>query len=144
MLTPRRDLIQPSRSVSNTPFAFRRADSDPVKQLALSFNGAVTTPTKQAAIPEAATEDEKVSSLEMTSRVAGLERTTRVNSDDGEMVSDLYITPKKVIEAEELNIEGALTDELKILQDRNRHLHQQVEVLCMHNVAYSYSTQLIP
>ena len=28
----------------------------------------------------------------------------------------------------ELNIEGALTDELKILQDRNDGLHQQIEV----------------
>ena len=28
----------------------------------------------------------------------------------------------------ELNIEGALTDELKILQDRNDGLHQQMEV----------------
>ena len=29
---------------------------------------------------------------------------------------------------DELNIEGALTDELKILQDRNDGLHQQIEV----------------
>ena len=34
----------------------------------------------------------------------------------------------------ELNIEGALTDELKILQDENNSLQQQIEVLTYHRV----------
>ena len=35
---------------------------------------------------------------------------------------------------DELNIEGALTDELKILQDGNNSLQQQIEVLIYHRV----------
>ncbi len=129
MLTPRRDLIQPSKSISSTPYSkIQRADSDPIRRLSLSFNGAVTTPTKPPTIFENPGINE-VSSL-VTAAKMGLQRTPRVKSEEeDERVNDVisFATPTKVGD-EELNIEGALTDELKILQDKNRHLYRQIEV----------------
>lgn len=106
----------------------RRADSDPVKQLSSSFNG--TTPTKQATIFESSENSEALSHVS-TPKI-GLQRIARVNSEDEDegVIDALSFTPKKDLQEDEqeLNIEGALTDELKILQDKNRHLYQQIEV----------------
>ena len=46
--------------------------------------------------------------------------------EEGEGCEDVESTAGD--DFDELNIEGALTDELKTLQDRNDGLHQQVEV----------------
>ncbi len=132
MLTPRRDLIQPSKSISSTPYSkIQRADSDPIRRLSLSFNGAVTTPTKPPTIFENPGNVE-VSSLVTTAKM-GLQRTPRVKSEEeNEHVNDMIslATPTEVAdEGNEMNIEGALTDELKILQDKNRHLYRQIEVV---------------
>lgn len=132
MLTPRRDLIQPSKSISSTPYSkIQRADSDPIRRLSLSFNGTVTTPTKPPTIFENPGNVE-VSSLVTTAKM-GLQRTPRVKSEEeNEHVNDMIslATPTEVAdEGNEMNIEGALTDELKILQDKNRHLYRQIEVV---------------
>ncbi len=128
MLTPRRDLIQPSKSISTTPYSkIQRADSDPIRQLSLSFNGALTPLTKPSTIFET-TGASEVSSLIGSTRA----RTRKVQSKEEGFTDDVsrITTPVKVTdEGEELNIEGALTDELKILQDKNRHLQQQIEVI---------------
>lgn len=147
MLTPRRDLIQARKSISNTPFGMRRADSDPLnnQQFSLSFSGAISTPTRPTTIVETPNRLEKtrdLSSLATNPRLLALHEANRVHSlDNGDVLSDGFSTPrmtKDVVandEGEELNIEGALTDELKILQDKNRHLQQQIEVCaCYHNI----------
>ena len=140
MLTPRRDLIQARRSVSSTSFGMHRADSDPLnnQQFSLSFNGAISTPTRPITIVDTPNRLEKkhdISSLTTNPRLLALHEANRVQSlDNGSVPSGGFSTPrmtKEVVvndEGEELNIEGALTDELKIVQDKNRHLQQQIEV----------------
>lgn len=49
------------------------------------------------------------------------------NSNDDEKANSLAELEEGVEDLDELNIQGALTDELKILQDRNRNLQQQLE-----------------
>lgn len=126
MLTPRRDLIR--RSVSTTPYGLLRADSD-------SLIRTYSTPTRPAPIFETPSRLEKKHDISANPKLLALHEANGVHSlDNGDIPSGQYSTPrldKEVVvndEGEELNIEGALTDELKILQDKNRHLQQQIEV----------------
>ncbi len=128
MLTPRRDLIQPSKSLSSTPYSkMQRADSDPIRQL--SFNGVVTPLSKVSTIFENTRANEEVPSFTQSKGL--LHKTPNVESEEDLNVDVIKINKPLGVadESDELNIEGALTDELKILQDKNRHLNQQIEVI---------------
>lgn len=127
MLTPRRDLIKQSKSISGTLYSkIQRADSEPVKQLSLSFNGAVSP--SRTIFENTGANDE--SSPAQSAKVVP-NKTPKAQNEDDHSNDDVVrmTTPCTVAGQEkELNIEGALTDELKILQDKNRHLYQQIEV----------------
>lgn len=143
MLTPRKGLIQRRVSMCSTPYGISRADSDPLKnrQFSLSFSSASDTPSRpltvQATIAESPNKFDKqdaISSLTPNARLLALHEAGRVRSlDKVEIHNGVPSSPFRSKEAvtedgEELNIEEALTDELKILQDKNRHLQQQIEV----------------
>lgn len=113
MLSPRRDMVRLSKSVTNTPF--RRADSDPVKQH-LSFNGPLSAPSSPyrhihtiQESPESRRRE--LSDLVKTKRKASVYVSVGVNT---EVSGDLAFGDENGMA--ELNIEGALTDELKIIQ----------------------------
>ena len=105
MLSPKRgEAVCPTRSATNTPF--QRADSDPLRAR-LSFNGPLTSPHLSTTISD---------SPEIRKRDLGLPRSPvcrsmGVNTD---ISGDLPVSNG----IDDLNIEGALTDELKILQVR--------------------------
>ena len=132
MLSPRRDrdAMYFSKSVGNTPI--RRADSDPIKQQ-LSFAGLLSAPSSPYQYPTITESPElprkrsistlthSISAPPAKSISTGVNTTAlcdNVHDDDDEEESG----------CDELNIEGALTDGLKIMQDKNRQLQQRIEV----------------
>lgn len=113
MLSPKRDIVRVSKSVTNTPF--RRAVSDPLRQH-LNFNIPLSAPSTPhhhiSAIPESPENRRReLSDLVKTKmeRKASVQVSVGVNTElSGDMSEGDGMT--------ELNIEDALTDELKILQ----------------------------
>ena len=113
MLSPRRDIVRVSKSVTNTPF--RRADSDPLKQQ-LNFNIPLSAPSSPyhhiSSIPESPENRRReLSDLVKTKmeRKSSMLVSVGVNT---ELSGDMSVGDRVT----ELNIEDALTDELKILQ----------------------------
>ena len=121
MLTPKRSVVATSRSVTNTPF--RRADSDPLKH-PLTFTQAKSAPSSPhpphpPTIPESTDRTERVSVPVPRKALGGQLRAMSSVGINTDISGDLP-GPNEVFS--ELNIEGALTDELKLLQ---------VESLCV-------------
>lgn len=112
MLSPKRNMVRLSKSVTNTPF--RRAESDPLKAQ-LSFNAPVSAPTSPYSLlpltesPQLKRKD--YNDLVKPGRKTSVSRSVGINTD---FTGDFPL-PDGVCLAD-LNIEGALTDELKIIQ----------------------------
>jgi hypothetical protein len=151
-----RDQMMRNRSLSCTPSSYvHRSDSEPAKHQ-LSFvktNSADSehpTPTTAAqysspvlkstptTVPLSAKSRPDThhpsSAASVTTPHAKKPRLSKVrtlydvNSNDDEKANiSLIEEEEEEEELDEFNIQGALTDELKILQDRNRNLQQQLE-----------------
>ena len=118
MLTPKRSVVATSRSVTNTPF--RRADSDPVKH-PLTFTQIKSAPSSPhpphpPTIPESTDQTERVS-IPVPRKVLGGQSRTMSSVGVNTNISGDFPGPNEAFS--ELNIEGALTDELKLLQVEN-------------------------
>ncbi|KAL5466847.1 hypothetical protein EMCRGX_G030998 [Ephydatia muelleri] len=121
MLTPRWEGLHGNRSTSSTPLR-QRLDSESMKDI-LQAHPTFNTPPKMGPLSPMET------AIARDNGAEGKRCTVSVGVNTEVPMCHTPPPPPSLEDLVELNIEGALTDELKILQDTNGRLQREIEEL---------------